>query len=290
MGGKSSGQTTTSSQTQPWQPTQPLLNNIIGGLGTQYGSQAPTNPAEQTALNQIQANASSIPSYGPQATSLVNDLFTGGPNFQPQVSDAISQYQQQLTPYAQGQYLDPTQAPGMQNVLDTIRNDTSNQINGLFAGAGRDLSGAHVQTLARGISQGEAQPLLNQYQTNQGIQQNAINNLFQGGLLGAQTQSGLYQTGLGNRLTGLSTAPQIATAANTGPQSILDANQAQRNLPLSNIGNIENLLLPIAGLGSQSNGQSNTTQQMSGAQQFATIMSGLGALMPKGPMNFSFGG
>jgi hypothetical protein len=68
----------------------------------------------------------------------------------------------------------------------------------------------------------------------------------------------------------------------------LQAEQLRRGLPISNISNVSNLLLPIAGLGGQTTGQANSqaTNTMSPAQTFATWTSGLGNLFPKAPIKF----
>lgn len=280
MGGKSTqtSQSYQQSKTQPWEQTIPSLTNIIGGLNQSAGQYQPS-AIENQAISQLQANAASIPNFTDQGVGLLNSLFGGGTDRTGIVNDAYSQYQQQLTPYAQGQYLDPRSAPGMSDVLDTIRNDVGNSVNSLFAGAGRDLSGAHTQALARGISQGEAVPLLNQYNQNVSNQLGAAGNLFGAGGTTAGLLSGLDQTALQNQLSGLQSAPLVSNA-DAGTNASLQAEQIRRGLPLSNLGQVLNLLLPIAGLGSQSSGSgTNTTQnQMSGAQQFATIAGGLGSL------------
>jgi len=187
--GKSKSSTTQSqsSTTSPWAPTQPLLQQIIGGIGGQYPNVAPTG-AETNALNSLQQSAAGIPNFTGQASDLVSRLFSGGTDRTGMVNDAYSQYQKALTPYLQQSYLDPTQNPAMKAVLDTIRSDVGNSVNGMFAGAGRDLSGYNTQALARGIAQGEAQPLLNQYNQNAANQLNAAGNLFGAG----GTTAGLF--------------------------------------------------------------------------------------------------
>ncbi len=40
--------------------------------------------------------------------------------------------------------------PGFGDAMKTLNSDISNQVNGQFAAAGRDLSGMNTQTLARG--------------------------------------------------------------------------------------------------------------------------------------------
>lgn len=281
MGGKSTSETKTqqSATTVPWEPTQGLLGNIITGLEGQVGNVNPT-AAEQGAINTIQQNAQTTPNYGSQATDLTNSLFSGGPDRTGVASNAYSTLQNQLMPTANGANLDPTQAPGMQSLLDTIRSDVMGSVNGMFAGAGRDLSGANQQSLARGLSQGLAAPLLAQYNQNVANQQNAANSLFGAGANTAGILSGLDQTALGNKIQGLTTMQSIPAAANNGANAVLQAGQIQRGLPLNNLGLLANLTIPIAGLGSQSTGTgtSNTTNQMSGAQQFGLITGGLGSL------------
>lgn len=279
MGGRSTSQTQQSQQskTDPWAPTQTSLYSAINALDPSIHNYQPTG-AEQGALNSLQQSASNIPDFTQQGVGLLNSLFSGGTDRTGIVNDAYSQYKNQLSPYANGP-VDPTQTPGMANLLDTIRSDVGNSVNGLFAGAGRDLSGAHTQALARGISQGEAAPLLSQYNQNVQNQLGAAGNLFGAGGTTAGLLSGLDQTALQNQLSGLQTVPSIGNA-NAGANATLQAGQVERGLPLSNLGQVLNLLLPIAGLGQQSQGTgtSNTTNQMSGAQQFATIAGGLGSL------------
>jgi hypothetical protein len=62
---------------------------------------------------------------------------------------------------------------------------------------------------------------------------------------------------------------------------MLSAEAQRSGIPLSILQQIAGIATPIAGLGSQSNGTSNTESQMSGAQQFATIAGGLGSLLPR---------
>lgn len=283
MGGESSQQQQTSSQTDPWKPTMPVLQNILSGIG---GINAAPTSAQTGALGSIMGNAQGTQNYGTQATSLANNLMSGGGTGANAgiLSNAYSQYQNQMNPVAT-QNNDPMQTPGIQSLLDTIRGDVSNQVNGQFAGAGRDLSGMNQQALARGISQGEAAPLLGQYNQNVQNQQNASNGLLGAGLNTANGLQNFNQQGYQNQATGLDTAMQgIPAAQNNQANQVLGAGQQAYSLPIQNLAQILGLTLPIAGLGSQSSGQSTTTNQMSGAQQFATIAGGVGSLFgaPKG--------
>ncbi|HEV8491326.1 MAG TPA: tail fiber domain-containing protein, partial [Candidatus Angelobacter sp.] len=124
---------------------------------------------------------------------------------------------------------------------------------------------------------GEAAPLLAQYNQNVANQTGAAGNLYNAA---GQTATALG----GNQAQGLNFASAIPTLAAQGPSGILQAQAAARGLPLNNLGMLENLTVPIAGLGGQQSGTSNSqgTNTMSGAQQFALIAGGLGSLFSGG--------
>jgi len=285
MGGtsKQEQQTQQQSQTNPWAPTQGVLQNIINGVQGQFGNYQPS-AAETNALSTIQQNAASAPNFAPQATSLANDLLTGGPDRSGILSGAYSNFTNTLSPYLNASYLDPTQTPGIAAALGTVRDDVANQVNGMFAGAGRDLSGMNQQALARGISQAEAPLLLNQYNQNVAAQQGAANALMNGAGSAAQSLSALDQQQFANRAQGLGVGTSIPQVANSNATGVLDAANMARSLPLQNLSALEALINPIAALGGQSSGTSNTTSTstMSPVQQFAMIAQGLGGLFGRG--------
>lgn len=291
MGGTSTSnsQTEQSSTSAPWRPSQGILQVGLKNLEGQYSNINPTG-AENSAFDTLSNNAQNMPNYAPQATSLSNDLMSGGGTAQNAgiLSSAYQNYQNQLNPIA-NQSNDPMQAPGMSALLDTIKNDVGNSVNGMFAGAGRDLSGMNQQTLARGMSQGMAAPLLAQYNQNVQNQMGAAGNLFNAGGQTASGLQGFNQQGFDNRAQGLDTAINgIPAAQNAGAYATLNAEAQRRGLPVQNLAQLLGLTLPIAGLGSETTGKGSTSgsQTMSGAQQFATIAGGVQNLMPKFPMKF----
>jgi hypothetical protein len=185
-----------------------------------------------------------------------------------------------------------------------MRSDITDQVNGSFAGAGRDFSGAHFQALGRGISQGLAPVLANQYNTDVANQRGAADalygagnttNAFQtanagagygagnttGGLL-----AGLQQQSLANQGQGVTAAGQALSAQDAGANAALQAEAQRRGVPVQALGLLAQIGIPIAGLGGTSSGTStgtstgntNQTSQMSGADQFLKIMSGIGSL------------
>lgn len=278
-------QTQQKSKTNPWEPTESGLKNIVSGINKQIPNYQPTT-AETGALNTISANAQNVPNYGAQAQQLTQDLYGGGIDRTGIVNDAYSNYQKQAQPYLDPSYLDPASNPAFKGYMDTISNDIQNRVNGMFAGAGRDLSGMNTQTLARGITEGTAPIFAQQYNQNVATQRGLMDNLFSAGGQAAGLLSGLDQTALGNRSAGASAAQSELDAKNMGANSILQAEALRRGLPLNNLQQLSSLLLPIAGAGQQSSGTATSTgtQTMSPIQQFMGITSGINNLFPRAPV------
>lgn len=243
--GTSKSEQSQSSQTSPWAPAQPALQSILNGIQGQMGNYQP-NGAETSALNTLSQNAANQPNFGGEVSQLASSYLGGDPTGL--LNPALKQYQAQLGGIA-NQNNDPMRTPGMQGVLNTIRSDVGDSVNQQFAGAGRDMSGLNQQTLARGISQGEAVPLLGQYNQNVQNQMGAANSLY--GAAG-QTASALT----GNQSQGVNLAGAGAQLQNAPALAQLQAQAAMRGLPLNNLGMLENLTVPIAALGGQSSGQS----------------------------------
>ncbi len=271
----------TTSQTNPYGPTQNVLSSLIGEIGGAnagtFSNGVPNGIPTvdygnyQSAMN----NVNQIPNFGPAAAQTAsNVLQTGG-----DPTGILRSEAQNLNPLAQlgrGDMsgLDPTQTPGMANVLKTIQNDVQNSVNGQFAGAGRSLSGLNQQTLARGLSQGEAVPLLNQYNSN-------ISNM-----LGANSQlsgvQGGAMTNIGNAFNFANAAPGLAAQGPLTSEAIQQQMMAQ---PFNYIQNAENLINPIAGLGGTVTGAQAAQTQGSGTatnSALSQLGQGLGLLNPLG--------
>lgn len=263
----SAGQT--SSQVNPYEPAAPALSSLLGNALGQFNAQGggglygPEQQNYQTAIN----NVNQLPNFGPAASqTAANFLQTGGDPTGLLRGEAAN-----LNPIAR-ENVDPTQTPGMQNVLKTIQADTENAVNGQFAGAGRSLSGLNTQTLARGLSQGEAVPLLNQYNAN-------VQNM-----MGANQQLGNVQGqavgNIGQAFNLANAAPGLATI---GPMTAESLAQQERLQPYQYISAFENLINPVAGLGGTTAGQSNQSTQGAGTATgsiLSQLAQGLGLLSP----------
>ena len=269
--GQSSQQTSQTQQAQstsnPWQPAQPLLQNILSGIGGNFANLTPTSQ-EQSALNAWMQNAQGIPNYSGQASSIAGNFMSGDPTGL--LGPAYQQYQQTLNPIANAP-LNPMQTPGFSNALNTMNQDITNQVNGEFAGAGRSGSGLNTQALARGISQGDSSAIANQYNQNVQNTMNAGNNMF----TAAGQTAGAMNTATGQGLGIASSVPQFAGMA---PQAQLAAGEYAQMLPMQLLGSAENLAVPIAGLGGQTNNtgssQGQTTNQASPLQMMLGMFGG----------------
>jgi hypothetical protein len=117
-----------------------------------------------------------------------------------------------------------------------------------------------------------------QYNQDVANQLSAANSLY-----GAQNSTsgllaGLNQQGLANQQQGVASSQDALNAQNYTPQQQLALAQLTQSIPAQNLALLAQIGVPIAGLGSQSAGQSQGTQTESGAQQFGQIASGLGSL------------
>jgi hypothetical protein len=285
MGGKSSTTQSTSSTTAPWAAAQPALTGILDQL-TPLIQNSGLSGTSQNAISELQANAQQGNPYADQISAFTQNLLNGGgANDQAgNISGALDTYRSQLTPYASGSMVGNN--PALQAQLDTIMSDVGNSINSQFAAAGRDLSGANQQAYGRGVAQGIAPVLANQYNQDVQNQLTAAGQLYGAGNTSAGLLSGLNQQGLTNQLQGVTTSNDALAAQNYAPTQMLNLEQLKQSIPAQNLGLLAQIGIPIAGLGSQTTGQSTGTQKMSGAQQFATIAGGIGSLFPKAPVKF----
>lgn len=262
-GGDSQEQSQTqNSQTNPWAPAIPALTGILGKLG---GQNTDVTGAQQTAANTLMAGASGVPSFGADASATAQKLF--GSDTSPQVgmlSDALKQYQTNIGGTASGADLDPYKTPGFADAINTATNDITNKVKGVYAGSGRDPSGAgsFAKTLGRGLTEGIAPTIAAQFNTNNANRMGAAKSLYDasGGTAGAIT--GQQQVPLSNAAQGVGLLPQISQAFTQPGATQLAAANTAAGLPYENLMKQIAPLLGIAGLGNTSSGTaSGTTTQ-----------------------------
>jgi len=279
LGGQSSSTSTQQSTTAPWTAAQPTVTGILSQLNG-YIPQTGINGAQTGALNTIEQNGANVGQYAPAIQNYTSSLLGGGGAMGQagNVNQNYLDYQKATQPLASNTDYNPYNTPGLSDALATMKNDISSSVNGQFAAAGRDMSPANTTALSRGLVSGMAPVLTSQYNQNVSNQQGAAGNLYNAGNTNAGILSGLQQQGLANQGAGVSAIGAGQDALNSGATNTLAAEAQRLGIPLQNLGMLANIGVPIAGLGSQSSGTGTQTNQMSGAQQFATIAGGAGNL------------
>jgi hypothetical protein len=278
MGGQTTTTQTQQSQSAPWQAAQPMLQNILGQIGSGLGNTGLTS-AETGALNTLQSNAAQGDPYAGQIGSYAQSLLNGGgANAQaPNVQSNLQSLQSSLTPYANGSMIGNN--PALNAQLSQIQTDVGNSINGQFAAAGRDFSNANQMAYGRGVAAAEAPVIAAQYNQDVGNQMSAANALYNAGNTTANTLSGMQQNYLANQGQGINASQAALSAQNYGANATLAEEAQRRGIPVQALGLLAQIGVPIAGLGSQSNSNSQGTQEASGLQQFDQLASGIGSLL-----------
>ena len=278
MGGKSSQTQTQSSTTAPWDKAQPALTGLLDNLQGQIGNAGLSGKATG-AIDQLQANAQGGNPYAGMLDSVTKNMLAGGgANDQAgAIGQNLTDFHGRMSPYADPNY-SSLNNPQLQAALQTIRDDVGNSINGQFAAAGRDLSGANQGAWARGVTSAQAPLILDQFNKDRALQQGAASSLYDAGTGTSGLLAGLNQQGNVNAQAGAGMTGQALEAANYSPKMMLELEQLRKSLPAEHLGLLAQIGVPIAGLGSQTSGTGTATNQMSGVQQFQGIMSGIGSL------------
>lgn len=266
-------QTSQNTTTNPYAPTQPALQKLID----QYGQQSTdVTGAQKSALDNLTSSASGIPNFGSNASGAVSNLFNS--STAPQVGmlqGALGSLQGQLGGAANPANNNPYNTPGFSDALKTMTQDITNSTKGVYAGSGRDPSGAgsFAQSLGRGLTQGEAPTLANQYNTNVANQQGAASTLFGAAGNTASGITGQQQVPLANASNAIGLLPGAATAYTAPGATQLGAANTAYQTPYGNLAQMLAPISGIAGLGGQSTGSgtSTTTQPQN---MWSNIMAG----------------
>ena len=139
----------------------------------------------------------------------------------------------QLGAYGNGSYLNENNA-AVQQLAQFAGQQAGNAVNSAFSSAGRTGSGNNVTDLARGVTQAELAPLLQNNQFEQQMQMQGLSGL-----------SGNYNTGLGVQANAAGMLPSFTNAQYTGYTPYLAGTQLAGQLPYygsSTIGQIGSLL------------------------------------------------
>lgn len=272
MGGSTTQKST--SVTSPYDPAKEGINSLLSQLQGQIPS-AGLNSNETGALDALTANAKAGNPYAGQIGDLASSLLSGG-NATAQsgnIQGALDQYRTQLNPFASGSMVGNNQA--LQSQLNTVSNDISNRVNSMYAGAGRDFSGANLNSLSRGIMEGTAPILANQYNQDVQNQLNAAGQLYGAGNTTAGLLSGLNQQSLANRQAGIEASTMAQQARDSGANQILNVEAQRRGIPTQNYANLLGTIAPVGQAFGTTN-QTTTSSQPIGQQILGGVLGGLG--------------
>jgi hypothetical protein len=251
----SSSSTTNSQQhaeKSPWGPTIEPLERIIGLLGGQIDNYKPT-ANENRAFNQLERSAERGNPYTGQIGQFARQMLNGGLAGARMLTNhgkrGYEDLERRLSPYADGEHIGPDGNPQLKPYLDVLRADITNQVNPMFAAAGRDFSGQNMDELGRGITKGLAPVLAAQYNTDVGRQFDAANSIHGANNWLSQFLSSVEDRKIANKTAGIGIGNAHLAARDWGPNQMLEVEGARRGLPINNLGLLTKILGPIAQLG-----------------------------------------
>lgn len=264
--GSKSGKTTTNTSSQsagendPWDYSIPYLQDYLREVGSVGGTGL--TPDQKYAYEYLKGNAFQGNPWDEDIAALASDQFDAA-DYSGQVGEYYGALEGRLGGTADGQYIDLENNPYIQDMLNKVSGDVSSRINQQFAGAGRDLSGLNQARVAEGVSNAQLPILFNQYNTERDRQMQAARDLFGAGSQTAGQQSSLDAQRNALRTQGIDTAQAALDARNQGANQTLELDQQIKMLPYEDLGMLGSLLFPVAGLGGQQAGdtQSKSTSK-----------------------------
>ena len=272
--GSSTKTTNSTQQTAPYEPAKAGIDSLLGRLNSQIPN-AELTGTETGALNTLAGNAAAGNPYANSIGDLASQLLAGGGAMDQsgQLQGGLDAYRQQLNPYASGSMVGNNAA--LQNQLDTVANDVSGRVNSMFVGGGRSFSGANLNSLARGIMEGSAPILANQYNQDVANQLNAAGQLYGAGNTTSGLLGGLRQQDLQNRSAGIDASTAALQSRDSAANRALEVEAMRRNLPVQNYSSLLGTSAPVG----QARGKTSGTQTTSGGEStMGSILGGVGLL------------
>lgn len=249
-----------SSQTSPWAQAMPLVNTLLG----QYGNLGTGVTGDQSnALAGLKNSVSNLPNFGQSGADAISKLFSSDSS--PQVGMLNSAYgdlKSNLGATASGANLDPYKTPGFSDAINTAIADATKATKGVYAGSGRDPSGAgsFAGSLGRGITSGVAPVIASQYNQNYSNMNDANKTLFSGAGSTASSINNLRQSDFTNALAGLQGAGSLPGLYTSPAMAQYAAANASYSQPYQNLAQLLQPSVALAGLGSQSSGNGTSVQ------------------------------
>jgi hypothetical protein len=175
-----------------------------------------------------------------------------------------------LSPIA-GMSSNPYQTPGFGDALNTLTQNITNTVKGQYAAAGRSPSGAgdYAQSLGRGLMQGEAPILQDQYNKNIGNIMSANQMLTNAGIGTSQAMGG----NMLQALQGAGLLPSVAMAPATAQMGAANAVYGQ---PIQNLNQVLTPAMGLGGMGGTTTGVGTATGTQTPANDpWANVLGGI---------------
>lgn len=259
MGESTPATTTSASSSQPWSPATPMLTNLISKYG---GADTSVTPGQTAALGNLTSAAGAIPSFGATGAAGVDKLFNSDTSGQiGMLNSGYDTLNKNIGGTASGAELNPYSTPGFSDALDTLTKNITTATKGVYAGSGRDPSGAgsFSKSLGLGLMQGEAPIIQSQYNTNKQNQLGSASTLYNASGTTAGNITNQGQVPLQNILSGLQGAGMIPGLYTAPATAQLGAANAAQSQPFANMQQQLTAALGLGALGTNTTGTGTQT-------------------------------
>lgn len=253
--GKAKTKSSSTQQQDPWEPSIEPLKSFLSDVMAVDNTNI--TPKQNAAFAALEKSAKQGDPFAAKKTTAANAAIGYDNSAQSgMVTDANEGLAGTLGAYTRGDYLDPMSNPQMAAMLETVGSDVQDRINRMFAGAGRDLSGANQTAVAKGVTAAQLPLLLEQFNAQQDKQIGAAQAVANTGISSAGQLASLDQVEAAIRAAGFDLGDAATAGKNYSANTILNLEQQKQQLPYENLALLGSLLMPLAGVGAQSEGTS----------------------------------
>jgi hypothetical protein len=275
--GGASQSTTQKTSNKPWKPAIPQLRQLLRAYGDLN-----TDPTKQQlgTMDDYWRATQGLPNFGNMAAGGVRGMLSASTDDeQAMLRSGYGDLQTNLGGIAAGEGLNPYETPGFSDALNTMTSDITDRVKGVYAGSGRSPSGAgsFAGSLGRGLTEGIAPVISQQFNANRGAQMSAANSLFSGANTAATGGAELERAEADMIAQGMGLMPNVHAAYLAPSQTQMQAANARYQLPFQNLSQMLGPIMGLGGMGGTSTGHSTTTQA-AGSPWGNIIGGGLGLL------------
>jgi len=175
-----------------------------------------------------------------------------------------------LSPIA-GMSADPYKTPGFSDALNTLTQNITNTVKGQYAASGRSPSGAgdYAQSLSRGLMQGEAPILQDQYNKN-------LSNIMSANQMLTNAGIGTSQAMSGNMMSALQGAGLLPSLAMGPAAAQYQAANQVYGQPIQNLNMLTTPAMGLGGMGGTTTGVGTATGTQTPANDpWANVIGGI---------------